>query len=336
MCKIIILEPNQEVPYAKLENAVFNNPHGWGVILKDTVAKKLEVKRFLDPSEKGTNPETVAKFLEKNKDVQRFLHLRFKTEGAVSMENVQPFCSYYTDKREVYFCHNGTLYEYTNKQEPDKSDSFRFNAEILQPLLLRVHGEKGAGDYTDPVVLGIINKYFGIAGHNKGLIVSNDLDYKLLNEKEWKKIKFGNHEIVCSNLEYFDELKRGPEYEARKKQVQSPFRQDNQNAPTSWPLKKMDEVDFSPKKLLGDEPNKIFEDMKLYDDDGVLSLSNLTEKEFRYIIDKSPETAAALMLMVTSEMRKAYDAFKDMEDRRDKASKIIAEMKKNEEVKQVA
>ena len=204
-------------------------------------------------------------------------------------------------------------------------------------MLLRVHGEKGTGDYTDPVVLAIINKYFGIASHNKGIIVANDLDYKLINEKEWKKIKFGDQEIVCSNLEYFDELKRGPEYEARKSKAVVPVANNNSTtSSTVWPLKRMDEVNFSPKKLLGDDPGKILEDMKLYNDEGILALSNVTESEFRYLIDKTPAIAAALMVMITSEMRKAYDAYKDMEDRKDKASKIIAEMKKNQEEKQVA
>jgi len=333
MCKIIVLEPNQTVPFEKLENAVLNNPHGWGYMLVDQTAKKMEVKTFLDPDPKGTNPETVQKFIEKNKDIQRVIHLRWMTEGKINLDNVQPFSSYYSESRQVYFCHNGTLYDFKDKSN-EKSDSRMFNELVIQPLLLRMHGDKGPADITDSVVMNVLNKYFGTMVHNKGILVSNDIGFSLLNEKEWKRVKLGEHEILSSNDEYWHELKRGPVFEQRKREKEtkeSTFRKDDVSlGGKTWPLTKLEELSFSPKKLLGENPGMIMEDMNLHESEGVIALSNMTEREFRYIIDKSPAEAAALMILISSELRRAFDAYKDLEERKDKASKIIADLKKSQ------
>src|SRR5690606_28430826 len=122
----------------------------------------------------GNDPEEIYDLLKDNEDLERFLHLRWMTEGDITEENCQPFCAYSSNKREVYFMHNGTLYDYRPKTSrvsyingvktedigETASDSKKFNDEFLAPFLLRFKGEHGPADATDPFAKMIIAKYW--------------------------------------------------------------------------------------------------------------------------------------------------------------------------------
>ena len=243
MCSIIHLPPGTMFPEEKLKNAIYNNPHGWGIILLDSENKKIEVKKGFpktmetDKHPKECDPKKIIKILKDNMDIDRFLHVRNKSQGEINIENTHPFSVYNSNSRQVYFMHNGTLQDYKPKtttytyynnvrvddpkeggEDQTRSDSLNFAERFLQPLLVRVSGENGHGDIKDEFIEKLINKSWG-SDYNRGLLVSNEQGPLYIGR--WKKKIFKDSEgkdveFLVSNDDYFDELKRGPEYERRK------------------------------------------------------------------------------------------------------------------------
>ena len=222
MCVIFHFQPQATMDKQSFVNSVHNNWHGYGLILKDGNGK-LQV--FKDCPEEGNNPEMLWKMLEDNKDIERYLHIRHATKGAVGLMNTQPFTVYNSNKREVLFMHNGTLHGFgdgwNNPKPEDKSDTLDFCEKILQPILLHFHGENGKGDYTNEIFLKkIIEKHW--TSGSKGLFVSNDLEpiyyghgWSIFDNSEENKEK---PKVFVSNTDYFKEIKRGPFFEALQKE----------------------------------------------------------------------------------------------------------------------
>ena len=168
MCDILILPPKVNVPYDKLENVVWNNPDGYGLL----VHKQGNLVPHKELPQGGTDPKVIDKLLRDNEKYTRYLHLRWKTEGQISFDNCHPFLVYSDKDRDVYFMHNGTLYEYKAKSQTDqRSDSRIFAEEILTPLL-----KSTKGDYSSEIIKTTISKFWGLTGNNRGLIVSNKSD----------------------------------------------------------------------------------------------------------------------------------------------------------------
>lgn len=205
MCVILILEPGITPPSELIKNATYNNPDGYGLILKDVQTKKLQIikSKAINGNIPENDPEVIYDLLKDNEDCQRFLHLRHRTEGPVDEENTHPFTSFYSDKRQVYFMHNGTLYDYkpkttsytyinnvrvdNNSDEDSISDSKKFNDTVLAPLLTKIKGTNGYGDIHDDLVQTAITKFWG-SGDNKGLLISNNQDFILINRDKWKRL----------------------------------------------------------------------------------------------------------------------------------------------------
>lgn len=213
MCLILVLPPKAQIQKEHLVNAVHNNWHSWGLILKDGNGKIMMQK---DCPEKGNDPEVIWKLLEDNKDIERILHLRHTTKGGTTMMNAQPFCVYKSDSREVYFMHNGTLHDFGSHKsgEEDKSDTLDFCEKIVSPSLLRWRGENGDADYMDPEYrnLIIVKRWNGMS---RGLFVSNFTDN--LGIGDWKTYKQEDEKapvIMISNDDYFLKVIRGPFFEA--------------------------------------------------------------------------------------------------------------------------
>lgn len=218
MCVIFELKPGQNIDDERLDNAVANNWHGYGIILKDEGAKRLEVRQNFS-SDKGADPEEVARILKDNDDVTRYVHLRHNTAGADGLDNCHPFPVFHSDSRQSYLFHNGTIYDYKPKGDDKRSDTRIFCEEFVSDLLLHFEGEYGKGDYNYPIIKQILEKQVGPA--NKLLLVSNDLDPLFCNE--WKEIYNKNEggSFKASNNDYFYMIKRGPRYS------HVPFRQTN-------------------------------------------------------------------------------------------------------------
>lgn len=337
MCNIVALKAGTSIPYEKIENCTFNNPHSFGLILR--ADKKLQIIR--ECPKEGSDPKKIFDLLEKHKDVERYLHLRWKTEGPIDLENAHPFTSYYTDNRQVYFMHNGTLqdfkprvtsvYEngkttYTN-HEPGLSDSKKFNDEILRPLLEITVGENGTGDTTNPMFQKIVEKFWGHG--SKGLLICNDLDPVFINLPQWKELDFGGGKFWSSNNDYWDKLTRGPVHEAREEERkkkeeaarQASFQGQN-HRPGGRVVTDLKDIDLKPRQILTEDLSRIFEDFNIWSEEGIASLCNLTELELSGLVARDPDSATGLLVHITS----SYD---DLYKRKERMVRYIKDIKTN-------
>lgn len=221
MCVIFVLPAGVNIDDDKLDKAVANNWHGYGIVLKDEGAKRLEVRRKYSESN-GADPEEVARILRENDDVTRYVHLRHTTAGENGIENCHPFSVYNSNSREVYLMHNGTMYDFKPALNDKRSDTRIFAEEFVSDLLLHFEGDLGRGDYNYPIIKKILERQAGTS--NKLLLVSNDLDPLFCND--WKTLKNSDGtEIKVSNNDYFDRIVRGP------RNTVTPFRGHQGNYP---------------------------------------------------------------------------------------------------------
>lgn len=338
MCNIMVLAPGVMIPKDRLYNCVWNNPDGYGLVLKNPEAKRVEVIRKLS-EDKENDPKEIYDLLEDNKELWRYLHVRYKTEGGINKENLHPFDSYVSDKRRVLFMHNGTLSDWKSRdrivtengirtelypEEKEKSDSYLFNERFLRPLLLRMQGEHGHGDITDIVTQTVIEKFWN-STMSKGILISSDQDHYLINKKEWKELDFGEGKFLSSNNDYFLTLKRGQEYDRRQEKQRkkeeaerarkSRFHSANSN------ITPLIEVSLKKKQtLLTEELSDIFEDQNIYTRDGLASLHNLTNIEVDDIVKKNPEMATLLLIYT-------LDFFNNLNNRYNRAIEYLKEGK---------
>lgn len=209
MCNILILEPGVMPIKEKFQNMVYNNWNSFGLVTK--TKKSLNIVRGIaDPITKICDPEEIWKLLERNLGYQRFLHCRFSTTGDDSIENAHPFESYKDENgNHILFMHNGTLHSYTDRKS-GTSDSFNFNKNILSNLLDGVDYGIGKGRLA-PKFTNLIDNLF--PANNRGLLISQNDDYFLLNKNEWVVVEGENKEdIISANDTYFDKISRGPKH----------------------------------------------------------------------------------------------------------------------------
>lgn len=369
MCVICVLPKGVVLPYNKLENAVFNNPHGYGIVLKDN--NRLEVKKKYYPE--GTDPEEIAKILEDNKDIERILHVRWKTEGGLGLDNTQPFSVYYSEGKKLIhreFMHNGTLYEYKSHSsygqermgygyaqipDPDApSDSRNFAEKVLRPLFLNYSGPESKADISDPFFQKVVEKFWG-SGTNRGIIIANDQDNFIINRSAWSVIKTETGDVLASNDSYFDKLERGYEFEKREKAKREaeriareaaqstgtnvvPFgRQAASRSSHDWPMSKLSDVSFTKRKEITKDITDFFNDMDLYnEDEGYASLAALTADEIEDLCYTDPKQMAAFVLMLTSTLENYYKSAKSAIQAKDKATKLVATLKQQLAEKEAA
>jgi len=234
MCIIIAMSAGATINKQQLYNGVYNNWHGYGLVLKDSNGHLQILKGF---DENGTNPDVVWKLLEDNKDIERYLHVRHSTKGAEDESNVQPFGVYSSNERQIYFMHNGTLTGFGAYNNTGKSDTKEFCEKILEPSLLRWTGEEGKADYTDKEFFRlIVDKHW--MGGSTGLFVSNDLEILRIGSG-WSEYKHPDESssglVYVSNNSYFDRVQRGPmfqklEDERKAREAKEKARQEAQKA----------------------------------------------------------------------------------------------------------
>lgn len=330
MCNIVMLGEGVSIPYPKFENMVHNNPHGFGLILKDKKNKKLQVIRRCPPA--GNDPKEIYDLLEDNKDIERYLHVRWRTDGPIDIDNTHPFPAYISDTRQVYFMHNGVLNDYkpsqgrvtwmngvkTQEEEAENtSDSKKFNDEFLAPYLLTSSGANGKADINDPIFHKIIHKFWG-NGDSKGLLICNDLESVQINTSKWHELDLGGGKFWSSNNTYFDNLIRGPVYEEKKKkreeeearQRASKFQSGvSVNRSNKGIITDLKDLDLKAREIKSEELFNIFEDYNIWDEEGMAALNNITPLQFEELVKKSPEEAVNLLLTLTgyySELFKRY------------------------------
>lgn len=359
MCVIMILSPGASINKDQFFNAVWNNWNGYGVILKDGNGKLDVIKKCDD---KGNDPEELWEIVEFNKDVERFVHVRYSTKGAIDMSNTQPFQVYNSNKRQVWFMHNGTLNNFgTNVSGAwGKSDTVDFCEKVISPSLLRWEGEHGRGDYLDPLYQGlVIDKHW--QGFSRGLFISNDLDALRIGNvgtSGWQEYKHPDEsssgEVWVSNNEYFEKVSRGPRFhmleakrkaeEEARKAAEAKARQSTQGALvpfeegdssssggrsyTTPVIKHWDKNNARSKKVL-DAFADIIETWDVDDPEQMKKLSHVAFEEWCAVVDDLDEiTLAAFLKVITDHLRTFYNKNRMLTLKHQRASVTIEGMKK--------
>ncbi len=121
MCLIIAREKNSApVPSAYISAATENNPDGFGIVGKDELGQMHLSKDLLMSS----CEKTIREYESANMDF--IAHFRFKTHGAIDVENTHPFKML----GQNYLAHNGVVGIAT--PNADKSDTWHLVEAIKQ------------------------------------------------------------------------------------------------------------------------------------------------------------------------------------------------------------
>ena len=240
MCVIIKIPSGKTFPEDKLKNAVYNNAHGFGML--EIVPKKkgggfhLELTTLFN--EDDLDPEEVIKAINGSIEYDRVIHLRNTSAGVLSEDNLQPiYVGKDSQGNENWFLHNGTFHKYSNTRstsggryingqyqsynydvanntndDDNKSDSVHFVEKYLSPLI-----EDGLTLDNKVLIKHTVEDEWSMAAGRALLIRStsnaNQTQELMLQEKDWKEVDG----FICSNDDYFDTIKRGKEFERRKK-----------------------------------------------------------------------------------------------------------------------
>lgn len=132
MCVIIDRKAGAEISLEKIEIACDINKHGYGLVYLHK--GHLKIVRSL----KDNDHKEVYDLLQRHKDQRVWLHLRHATVGTVTKENSHPMIctTKAADGMDIVFMHNGTLHEYKG-ENPDLSDTYYFNEQLVTPLAKR-------------------------------------------------------------------------------------------------------------------------------------------------------------------------------------------------------
>lgn len=342
MCVICHFNPGYTPPYSYIETAAHNNPHGFGIVIKRP-DEPLQVIRELP--EGGNKPDEIYKILKDNEDAERFLHVRWKTIGDISLDNVQPFVVYNTDERQIAFMHNGTLSTGGTSQHPSQSyqdsDSKQFANNILSRYLPKLIGDNGVADIEDVDIRDILDKHWVGGTGNRGLLVCNDLDPFYFNLSSWKKIttketvdgKEVEGQFLASNDDYFDRIKRGPLFEKmeqeRKKATEEAQARAKQNSAKdlSTDSGTLGSHFFRNRHSLSFQVMDIMEDIDFFTPEGYCSLANLTYAETMTMLEKMDrDDRTALVMYLSYYLKENTERLIENVDQLKKAKGLLDEL----------
>lgn len=136
MCLIINRERGQTITDEFARDVAKRNADGWGFMYNSPKTNQVIVKKGLVLEDFFTNFRPV-----QEKNIPCVIHFRYKTHGAVSLENCHP----YEVVRGVYFMHNGTIDVTIPKKDVGKlSDTATFVRDVLRPMLLTLKDRTSA------------------------------------------------------------------------------------------------------------------------------------------------------------------------------------------------
>lgn len=343
MCVICHFHPGYTPPYSYIETAAHNNPHGFGIVIKRD-NEPLQIIREL--SEGGNKPEDIYKILKDNEDTERFLHVRWKTIGDISLDNVQPFIVYTTDKRQIAFMHNGTLstgnaYQHNVPTKTVDSDSKQFAQNVLSRYLPKLVGDNGIADIEDDDIRDMLEKHWSGGITNRGILICNDLDPYYFNLTSWKKIntkeiidgKEVSGQFLASNDEYFDRVKRGPLFEKmeqeRKKADAEAKERAKQEGSQEWSLDSslLGSHFFRNRHSLSLKLIEIMEDVDFFTPEGYCSLANLTYAEALTMLENmSKDDRTALVMYLAYYLKENTERLIENVDQLTKAKSLLDEL----------
>ncbi len=342
MCNILILTPGQMPNKKEFETMCHNNWHSYGLVTK--IDGKLDITKGV-PESGEIDAEAIWKLLERDVEFERYLHVRHNTAGATTLENTHPFEVFYSDKKHVVFMHNGTLYPFkSKKQSPNgtmiddddgPSDSYNFTKDVLTELVAGTNFGTGKGDVHHPMFKRILEQFW--LANNRGILIVNDQAPLLLGD--WKEYKPQGTDFVIksANLEYFQNVTRGPEFSRREaaKKIQEEAERKAKGSTSTPMVTSLSNFRFEAKHrfyALKDSIVNILSDWNVYDRSGAVSLGFATRDELEELYNSKAD-CIAVMDWVFSDYAKLYEEFCDLEDDKDKATKKIATM--TEELKEL-
>jgi hypothetical protein len=334
MCNIIVLKPGQLPIKSEFQNMCWNNWHSYGLVTK--IDNKLDIVKKV-PESGEVDADEVYKLLERDLEFERILHVRHNTAGATNLENCHPFDVYYNQKlgRQIVFMHNGTMYDYKSKKksqystqevdDPDgPSDTKNFVDRMLTPLLTRLNG-----DIDDIFVQKILDKFFPMGG-NKGILIGAGQCSLIFGD--WKKKKdLDGNEFLSSNDDYFDTLKRGPEYdrrEAARKAKLSTVKTKQEVERTVVPLGEFRLGHKHGFYQLEGTLRDINNDWNIFDRDTAVALGYATRDELADIYKAGEEKVVYLMDWMFAEYATLYGELLEAQEDKKKGELVIASLKK--------
>lgn len=339
MCVIIQLLENQVMDMAKLSMAAVNNPHGYGLVIKD--GDKLETIKRLPKGGNNENIEEIMELLDDHQDKERFLHLRYSTAGGVSDSNLHPFTVFNKDGHEIQLMHNGTMYRF---QEKDSvySDTFHFCQNIVRPLLDAV-----GGDISKPIVHTVLGEFIGSV--SRVCLISNK--YPTLFFGDWKEVECCNKKIKCSNDDYFTTRKISETGSRTSGTVDTTYRGQQQkssifeykrgnvtkmsnytNKKSNSMITQLKDVNLGKSEVRPmPKMGELLKDPKFHESNETIALSAfLTREEIEEYVKHNPKESAVFIETLTLAFNDLLEDVKKLEDKHAKASKKIEELVKKE------
>lgn len=349
MCVIIILPPKGKINREPLFNAAANNWHSWGIVIR----KDGKTKVYKEVPENGTHTDIdkIMGILDENIDAERYIHFRHNTRGETNLENAHPFIAYESKTDPVYFMHNGTFSGIPESETKEVSDTSVFNTKYLKPLLGLVKGNFQDELFKDIMFKGAWDK---AGGNNRGVLISGAHDAVTIGS--WTKhyssgqVVYntynnpGNHiDFIASNDDYFKEVKRGPYkvfLDAEAQRIREENQKKVQEHKTSEVATGSNVVKFNPSMFRPDpsilEGLKAYvQDFNLFDDDSLADFGFCGLVYFESLIEDAAEnerikSVALFMEHVMTRFQVLNEGNKKLEDKLEKATKLIAELKGEE------
>ena len=128
MCMLCVVPPNVIPNLDYMDEAAYNNPHGFGFAIAVPSEQRIIVEKHMDAT---TN---ILRFIELRTQYPQgyaMWHARYATHGAKTVDNCHPFQVGH-DAR-TYLAHNGILDVHIPKTD-DRSDTRVFAEELLPAI----------------------------------------------------------------------------------------------------------------------------------------------------------------------------------------------------------
>jgi len=148
VCLIVHKPAGIAIPAELLGAALELNRDGWGAMGFRRDGELLMERQV------RADLAAVLAFEERHREDEYVLHLRRRTRGSSTLENVHPF----RVVPGVYLMHNGTLP--LEARQPGRSDTWQLVSEILRPL-----AQRHASLLSDPAFLQLLE--LGLKAENK-------------------------------------------------------------------------------------------------------------------------------------------------------------------------
>lgn len=328
MCTITIHPAGTKIPENAIVNAVRNNWHSYGLVT--IVDGKLDIKKKV-PESGEVDPDEVLRLLHDDREHDRILHLRHNTAGATDLSNTHPFdVMYASPEKHIVFMHNGTMHDYKSKKHDENgksvdddsgpSDTKNFVDQVLIPYTLGCNFGNGVGDTSNEMYRQMIRKFWPTM--NRGVIISAGQPLFLLGD--WKKTTRNSIEFLASNDDYFDTVRRGPEF-SRQRAAKEKLRSEKKiGKPGMHQLADLSMFNLQGGKIIADRPKPgffklsdhvkdIVHDYNLYDRQGCVNLGHLTKHELE-LLHQERDACVTVMEWAFSDYEELYKEMIDVEE----------------------